>query len=185
MRQALQTLVEALFRVLFTYECIGEEKIPASGPAVIASNHPSYLDPLLLSLQVRRPIHFMAWDALFKVPLVGASAASARPVDVRRAGPLAYEQRWSGRPATCRIFPGASGRGRDGGSGAARGRGPSGWETVAPGPATIAGASRAWPHSVVARPARIRVRFHYPRSGPWRAARNEALPPCSLSCGAG
>ena len=72
LRQAIKTLIEALFRVLFTYDCIGEEKIPASGPAVIAANHPSYLDPILLGLQVRRPIHFMAWDALFKIPLVGA-----------------------------------------------------------------------------------------------------------------
>jgi hypothetical protein len=32
MRQAIKTLVEALFRVLFTYDCIGQEKIPASAP---------------------------------------------------------------------------------------------------------------------------------------------------------
>jgi 1-acyl-sn-glycerol-3-phosphate acyltransferase len=71
MRTALRTLVEALFRVLFTYDCFGEERLPATGPAVVASNHPSYLDPVLLSLQVRRPIRFMAWDALFRVPLLG------------------------------------------------------------------------------------------------------------------
>ena len=33
---------------------------------MIAANHPSYLDPILLSLQVERPIRFMAWDALFR-----------------------------------------------------------------------------------------------------------------------
>ena len=55
-------------RVLFTYDCVGEENVPAAGPAVVAANHPSYLDPVLLSLQVRRPIRFMAWDR----PLEGA-----------------------------------------------------------------------------------------------------------------
>jgi 1-acyl-sn-glycerol-3-phosphate acyltransferase len=186
MRQALQTLVEALFRVLFTYECIGEEKIPASGPAVIASNHPSYLDPLLLSLQVRRPIHFMAWDALFKVPLVGAFLRlfGAFPVDVRKGqGRQAYERARelvrSGHVVG--IFPEGK-RSRTGWlepalrEGAAR----LSWETGAPlVPATIAGAYRAWPHfQSLPRPARIRVRFHDPIDpGPWRAAgEDEALP---------
>ena len=72
MRTAVRAVLEALFRVLFTYDCLDEEKIPPEGPAVIASNHPSYLDPVLLSLQVERPIRFMAWDALFRVPLLGA-----------------------------------------------------------------------------------------------------------------
>ena len=54
-RDALRTLVEALFRVLFSYDCVGEEKIPAAGPAIVAANHPSYLDPILLSLPVKRP----------------------------------------------------------------------------------------------------------------------------------
>jgi len=85
-RPLVYPVVEAVFRVLFTYDCIGEEKIPASGPAVIAANHPSYLDPILLGLQVRRPIHFMAWDALFRVPLLGGLMRlfGAFPVDVRR-----------------------------------------------------------------------------------------------------
>src|SRR6185295_19915073 len=79
-------LVEALFRVLFVYRCEGEEHVPAEGAAVVAANHPSYLDPVLLSLQVTRPIRFMAWDALFRVPLLGAviRVFGAFPVDVRR-----------------------------------------------------------------------------------------------------
>ena len=82
----MKTFIEALFRVLFTYDCVGEEKVPASGPAVIAANHPSYLDPILLGLKVKRPIHFMAWDALFQVPLMGALMRlfDAFPVDTRK-----------------------------------------------------------------------------------------------------
>jgi len=65
--------IEALFRILFTYDCLDEHKIPATGPVVIASNHPSYLDPVLLSLQVPRHLRFLAWNALFRVPLLGAT----------------------------------------------------------------------------------------------------------------
>lgn len=170
MRRALQTLLEALFRVLFTYECRGEENVPARGPAVVAANHPSYLDPVLLSLEVPRPIRFMAWDALFKVPMLGGAirAFGAFPVDVRQGqGRAAYEKARalveSGEVVG--LFPEGK-RSRTGWmepslrEGAAR----LAWQTGAPlVPASIAGAYRAWPHfQSLPKPARIRVRFHKP-----------------------
>jgi 1-acyl-sn-glycerol-3-phosphate acyltransferase len=190
MRQAIKTLVEALFRVLFTYDCIGQEKIPASGPVVIAANHPSYLDPILLGLQVRRPIHFMAWDALFKVTVMGALMRlfNAFPVDIRKGkGREAYEKAkgllQSGEVVG--IFPEGK-RSRTGWlepalrEGAAR----LAWETGAPlVPATIAGAYRAWPHfQSLPKPARIRVRYHEPIDpSPWRTAREEEALPALLA----
>ena len=93
-RNALRAVLEALFKLLFTYDCVGEEKLPATGGAVVAANHPSYLDPILLSLQVERPIRFMAWDALFRVPLLGSLVRlfGAFPVDTRKGhGREAYE----------------------------------------------------------------------------------------------
>jgi 1-acyl-sn-glycerol-3-phosphate acyltransferase len=170
MLRVLKPLIEALFRVLFTYDCLGEENVPATGPAVVASNHPSYLDPVLLSLQVPRPIHFMAWDALFKVPGLGPLLRSfgAFPVDIRRGkGREAYEKARALVAAghMVGIFP--EGRRSQAGwmepslrEGAAR----LSFETGAPlVPATIAGAFRAWPHfKSLPSPARIRVRFHAP-----------------------
>jgi 1-acyl-sn-glycerol-3-phosphate acyltransferase len=170
MRKALQALVEALFRVLFSYDCRGEEHVPAAGPAVVAANHPSYLDPVLLSLQVPRPIHFMAWDALFRVPLLGAlmRLMGAFPVDIRKGrGREAYEKArlLVEKGELVGIFPEGK-RSRTGWmepalrEGAAR----LARETGAPlVPASIAGAFRAWPHfQPLPRPARIRVRFHEP-----------------------
>ena len=170
MRTAVRAVVEALFRVLFTYDCLDEEKIPPEGPAVIASNHPSYLDPVLLSLQVERPIRFMAWDALFRVPLLGAFMRlfGAFPVDVRAGrGRDAYEQARAliQDGELVGIFPEGK-RSRSGWmeerlrEGAAR----LAWETGAPlVPATITGAFRAWPYfRALPKPARIRVRYHDP-----------------------
>ena len=170
MRDLLRPLIEALFRVLFTYDCLGEEHVPGEGPAVVAANHPSYLDPVLLSLQLARPIRFMAWDALFRVPLLGQliRAFGAFPVDVRRGkGRSAYDAARAMVEAgeVVGIFP----EGR---------RSQTGWmeeslylgavrlarDTGAPlVPATISGAFRAWPHyQSLPRPARIRVRYHEP-----------------------
>ncbi len=168
MRKLLQPLIEALFRILFSYDCLGEEKLPRSGGAVVTANHPSYLDPILLSLQADRPIRFMAWDALFRVPLLGRliRAFGAFPVDTRCGqGRAAYERARALVEAgeIVGIFPEGK-RSRTGWmeprlrEGAAR----LALETGAPlFPATIAGAYRAWPHyQSLPRPARIRVRFH-------------------------
>ncbi len=169
-RDALRAVLEAIFRVLFTYDCVGEEKIPATGGAVICANHPSYLDPVLLSLQVKRPILFMAWDALFRVPLLGALVRlfGAFPVDTRLGhGRAAYES----AKALVRegnligIFPEGK-RSRAGWmeeemhAGAAR----LALETGAPlVPATIRGAFRAWPYfRALPEPAKIHVRYHDP-----------------------
>jgi 1-acyl-sn-glycerol-3-phosphate acyltransferase len=185
-RRALITFLEALFRVLFTYDCRGEEHVPPVGPAVVAANHPSYLDPVLLSLQVKRPIRFMAWDALFRVPVLGAVIRSlgAFPVDVRRGkGREAYERARAiveggdvvgifpegKRSTTAWMEPSLR-------EGAAR----LAWETGAPlVPATIAGAFRAWPHfRLLPSAVRIRVMFHEPIDpAPYRGLpEEEALP---------
>jgi 1-acyl-sn-glycerol-3-phosphate acyltransferase len=190
MRRVFTTLIEALFRVLFTYDCLGEENVPAQGPAVVAANHPSYLDPVLLSLQVQRPIRFMAWDALFRVPLLGALIRTfgAFPVDTRRGkGREAYERAkalvLSGEVVG--LFPEGH-RSRTGWmephlrEGAAR----LSWETGALlVPATIAGAYRAWPHfQALPRPARIRVRYHEAIDpAPYRGQPEEVALPALLA----
>jgi len=182
MRQAIVPIIEAVFRVLFEYDCLGEEHVPASGPVVVAANHPSYLDPVLLSLQVKRPIRFMAWEGLFKVPLLGAvmRGFGAFPVDTRPGeGRRAYEQAKALVVAgeMVGIFPEGK-RSRTGWmeerlrEGAAR----LAYETGAPlVPASITGAYRAWPHwSALPQPARIRVRFHEPIDpAPFRALPEE------------
>jgi 1-acyl-sn-glycerol-3-phosphate acyltransferase len=170
MRPLLQKLLEALFRVLFVYRCDGEEHVPAQGAAVVAANHPSYLDPVLLSLQVERPIRFMAWDALFKVPVLGAllRAFGAFPVDVRRGkGRDAFDKARAllDGGEVVGLFPEGK-RSRTGWmepalrAGAARLAREAGVPVV---PASITGAFRAWPHyRALPHPGRVRVRFHEP-----------------------
>jgi 1-acyl-sn-glycerol-3-phosphate acyltransferase len=169
-RPVAYALIEAVFRLVFTYDCLGEEHVPATGPAVVAANHPSYLDPILLSLQVKRPIRFMAYEPLFKVPLLstilrvfGAFPVDTRPGKGREAYARAKTLVEGGHVVG--IFPEGR-RSRTGWmesslrEGAAR----LAWETGAPlVPATITGACRAWPYfRALPTPARVRVKFHEP-----------------------
>ncbi|RME05186.1 MAG: 1-acyl-sn-glycerol-3-phosphate acyltransferase [Planctomycetota bacterium] len=58
------------FRFAYKISVEGEENIPTEGAVIIASNHPTYFDPLLLHLRSPRKIRFLAWDLLFKLPVI-------------------------------------------------------------------------------------------------------------------
>ncbi len=158
-----------IFRVLFSIEYQGLENIPAGGPVIIAGNHPSYLDPVLVGLPVSRTIRFMAWDALFRIPLLGRviEALGAFPVDIRKGrGESAYREALGilQRGEALGIFPEGQ-RSEQGPMGELRtGVARLAVETGAPiVPVTIGGAVRAWPkHRLLPKPAKILVRFHEP-----------------------
>ncbi|HZN42774.1 MAG TPA: lysophospholipid acyltransferase family protein [Actinomycetota bacterium] len=65
----------------------GLEKIPASGPLIVAGNHLSYLDPFAHAFFViragRRP-RFLAKQELFEVAVVGSALRGAGQIPVRR-----------------------------------------------------------------------------------------------------
>jgi len=63
-------ILQPFFHVYFRFERIGREHIPASGPAIIASNHRSFLDPFVVGMMARRPIYFLSKRELFAHPVV-------------------------------------------------------------------------------------------------------------------
>jgi 1-acyl-sn-glycerol-3-phosphate acyltransferase len=62
-------VVKPLMRTWFRIRLRGEEHIPEVGPVILASNHRSNMDPVLLASAVRRPVAFMAKAELFVGPL--------------------------------------------------------------------------------------------------------------------
>ena len=60
------TLITLTF---FRARCISSEKVPASGPVILAPNHFSFYDHFLLGTFIRRKIRFMAKSQLFKRPM--------------------------------------------------------------------------------------------------------------------
>lgn len=88
--------VLTLFRVLgFRFDMRGVENIPASGGAVLASNHVSYFDFMFVGLpgwrRDKRLVRFMAKEAVFRHRISGPLMRGMHhiPVD-RSAGAAAY-----------------------------------------------------------------------------------------------
>src|SRR3954470_19061474 len=86
----------ALFRVLgFRFDVRGVENVPATGGAVLASNHVSYFDFMFVGLSGHRRGHrlvrFMAKEAVFRHRISGPLMRGMHhiPVD-RAAGAAAY-----------------------------------------------------------------------------------------------
>ena len=48
---------------------IGAEKVPASGPVILAPNHFSFMDHFFLGTAIRRKVRFMAKSQLFQPPM--------------------------------------------------------------------------------------------------------------------
>lgn len=158
-----------ILRTLFSIEYHGLENVPLQGSVILAGNHPSYLDPVLVLLPIKRTVRFMAWDALFRVPVLGSiiRAMGAFPVDLRKGkGETAFieARRILLEGNALGIFPEGQ-RSEKGPMGELKtGTARLAIETGAPiVPITIGGASRAWPKwKLLPKPAKIVVRFHQP-----------------------
>jgi 1-acyl-sn-glycerol-3-phosphate acyltransferase len=83
--------LRAACRFYFGLELRGTEHIPDAGGLIIVPNHQTYADPPLVTVPVRRPIHYMAWSRLFRVPGLGALIRVLRafPVDIESRDPRA------------------------------------------------------------------------------------------------
>jgi 1-acyl-sn-glycerol-3-phosphate acyltransferase len=60
-----------LARVFFRFRMLHRERMINQGPAILASNHQSYLDPPLIGSAVDRPIYFLTRKTLLDVPVLG------------------------------------------------------------------------------------------------------------------
>ncbi len=72
-----------LCRVFLRMRVEGLENVPTSGAVIVVGNHLHNADPLLISIAVPRPVHYMAKKELFTVPVVGGIIrwGGAFPVD--------------------------------------------------------------------------------------------------------
>lgn len=73
----------AICFLFLRFRISGVRKIPRTGGAIIVSNHLHNVDPVLICIACPRPIHYMAKEELFRIPVIGwlITRVGAFPVD--------------------------------------------------------------------------------------------------------
>ncbi len=163
LRPGVRLLGWALWGLKFS----GIENIPAKDGLIIAANHQSYIDPFMISIPIKRPIRFLAWNVAMGWPLIGKvlMLLGAWPLQLEGGDPAAIRRslQWLRAGEAIMIFP-EGGRGKPDGSmirfkaGAVR----IALEAKVPIlPVTIRGANRVWPSGKrVPRLGRIEIVYH-------------------------
>lgn len=161
-----------LLKMFFRLRGEGLENIPAAAPFILAANHVSYLDPLVLGATCPRPVHFIMLREFWEKPFIGwvALKSGSFPVDQRgsAAGALRRALGILHAGKVLGIFP-EGGRSADGSL--QRGKGGAALLVMKAGvplvPAAIIGADRALARGrLFPRPARITVRYGRPLTVP-------------------
>ena len=70
--------------VFWKFRVFGLENIPRTGGVLLAANHQSYLDPVLVAMVLPREMHFMARRTLFRNPAFRAIIVSYNAFAIER-----------------------------------------------------------------------------------------------------
>ncbi|MBN8432460.1 MFS transporter [Microbulbifer salipaludis] len=91
---AMRLLIWLLSHTMYRVKHKGLERIPAEGPAIIACNHVSYVDALLLAGAVRRPIRFIMYKPIYEIPVLHFIFKTSRaiPICSKQQDPDGYAQ---------------------------------------------------------------------------------------------
>ncbi len=82
----LRSGARLLFRIYFRVEITGLAGIPADTPFIIAANHSSYLDPLIIGCFCPRPVRFLMLESFYNKPFLKWFFRLYRAIPVARSG---------------------------------------------------------------------------------------------------
>lgn len=84
MKEAFRFFVVILFSLIYRIELVNKENIPEKGAALLCANHIGELDMFVIGYKLKRWVHWMAKEELFKIPLLGAFITSLGAFPVKR-----------------------------------------------------------------------------------------------------
>jgi hypothetical protein len=89
----MRFLVWLLIHTVYRVRVSGEEHIPEEGPVIIASNHVSFADPLIIGGVIRRPVRFVMHHRIYRLPVLNFifRTGKAIPIASRNEDPNILE----------------------------------------------------------------------------------------------
>jgi 1-acyl-sn-glycerol-3-phosphate acyltransferase len=90
----MRFLIWVLITVMYRVRPTGLEKLPETGAAILAPNHVSFVDALILGGTVRRPVRFVMYHRIYNLPVLNFVFRTARaiPIAGRREDSELYER---------------------------------------------------------------------------------------------
>lgn len=83
---ACSQLSKFVAQMLFDLRVYGQDNIIGNGPALLAMNHQSFLDPPFAGISCQREIHYFGRKTLFDLPVVGRILRRINVIGVDREG---------------------------------------------------------------------------------------------------
>jgi 1-acyl-sn-glycerol-3-phosphate acyltransferase len=77
-------LTRFLCKVIGRMEIIGEENFPKEGGVILASNHQSYIDPIVLGSAAKRSLFYLARDTLFNTRIKNFIMTGVHSIPMKR-----------------------------------------------------------------------------------------------------
>lgn len=89
MRFLVWMLIHTIYRVKVT----GMDNIPEEGAVIVASNHVSFADPLIIGGMIRRPVNFVMYYKIYQIPVLNFifRTGKAIPIAGRKEDPQILE----------------------------------------------------------------------------------------------
>lgn len=78
----MRFLTWLLIHTIYQVEKTGLEKIPDEGAVILASNHISFVDALIIGGCVRRPVRFVMYYKIYQIPLLHFIFKTARAIPI-------------------------------------------------------------------------------------------------------
>lgn len=84
MKRLARILTNIFFKLFFRVNVIDVDKVPSEGGAIICANHNSMLDMFFLGFKLKRWIHWMAKEELFRNPILALIITKLGAFPVKR-----------------------------------------------------------------------------------------------------
>jgi 1-acyl-sn-glycerol-3-phosphate acyltransferase len=79
-----RSVVSGIFKPLYRVEAVGLEHFPKEGGVLLCANHIHNFDPIIVGIMAPRPVHYMAKEEIFSVPVLGNIVRKCNAFPVKR-----------------------------------------------------------------------------------------------------
>ena len=72
-------------KIYFRLEVKGADNVPKKGGVLVASNHSSFLDPVIVGVGISRATYYLTRQSLFEIPILGLLLRALHTIPIKRS----------------------------------------------------------------------------------------------------